>query len=53
MEFTCLIEHNIQKTVFNVNLKKRYDKGIEEGRPDISADEIDAMINENTQNRTG
>ena len=29
---------------FNVNLKARYDKWIEEGKPDISAEEIDQML---------
>ena len=29
---------------FNVNLKARYDKWVEEGKPDISAEEIDEML---------
>ena len=31
---------------FNVNLKARYDKWLEEGKPNISAEEIDTMLNE-------
>ena len=31
---------------FNINLKARYDKWLEEGKPNISAKEIDTMLNE-------